>query len=479
MSLRQITIGSASMSLVSIIRMFAQFFMVPIMARFLSPADYGIVAIAMPFVLFAMMFSDAGISVSLVKTTSKNIREWSTSFWLTIVLGSVLAIIICLIGLGISIVLSEPKLFSIISCLSLIIVLQSIATVPGAALQQEYKFTTVAIIDIFSTLLSLYSAYLAASNNLGAWALVIQQLIYYLSKLTFTVLCSSFRPNFVFQISTIKEHLIFGRDLLGNNFVGFLKQSIGNMIVGRVLGTSQVGIYSMASQFSDLPNRLVSGPLQLILYMRISHLKENLELVSRLFLFITRVVSILVIPLIGMMGVAHQPIFTLLLSEKWAAAGHVFFLLAPAAAIQTVSALRNTIAMAYNRTDILLKQSIEVTIISLVLMAIFVTYGLEAIVISVVIFSILYTPRALIQILPLVGISLREYVRTITIPFICTAICILLYLFSTLYAGHSDAIEFGIAIMLGCLSLIFSVFLQWRILKIDMLYLRENVSKAS
>lgn len=479
MSLRQITIGSASMSLVSIIRMLAQFFMVPIMARFLSPSDYGIVAIAMPFVIFAMMFSDAGISVSLVKTTTKNIREWSTGFWLTIGLGSILALIICLIGLIISIALSESALFPIISCLSLIIILQSIATVPGAALQQEYKFTTVSIIDIFSTLVSLYSAYLSASNNLGAWALVIQQLVYYTSKLLFTSLCSSFRPNLVFQLSAIKEHLIFGRDLLGNNFIGFIKQSLGNIIIGRILGTSQVGILTMASQFSDLPNRLVSGPLQLILYMRIAHLKENTEVVKRLFLFITRVVSILVVPLIGMMGIAHEPIFTLLLSEKWASSGYIFFLLAPAAAIQTVSALRNTIAMAYNRTDILLRQSIETTIVSLILMAIFVWYGLEYVVASAVIFSILYAPRALIQILSLIQIPLDQYIRTILLPFIATAICILIYLFSVQFTGKSDLIKFGIAFTLGISCLFSSILFQWKILKSDLVYLKENVSKAS
>ena len=93
MSLKKLVFDTAAMSSVNVLRILAQFIAVPILSRLLSPADYGIVAIAMPFILFAMMLADAGIGMSLVRTPPTEREEWSTCFWLTVLFGSILAMI--------------------------------------------------------------------------------------------------------------------------------------------------------------------------------------------------------------------------------------------------------------------------------------------------------------------------------------------------------------------------------------------------
>ena len=229
------------MSSVTILRMLVQILILPVLARFLSPTHYGVVALAMPFVLFAMALSDAGMSASLIRSKTHNDAEWSTGFWVVTGLGLLLALILTGVGFAGSFFLAEPLLFPVVAALSLTILLQSIATVPGTKLQQNNQFGTIAKIDILSMLISLISALTSAYCGWGVWALVTQQVAHFATKMIMTLLLSKFRPRMVFHIPLIHHHLIFGRDMLGVNFINFIRQSVNSVIIGKILGTAQIG----------------------------------------------------------------------------------------------------------------------------------------------------------------------------------------------------------------------------------------------
>src|SRR5271166_4626757 len=91
MSLRGFIVDTATMSSVNVLRLLTQFLVVPVLARFLSPTDYGLVGLAMPFLFFAMIIADAGVGMSLVRTPADDRGVWSTCFWLSVLLGFALA----------------------------------------------------------------------------------------------------------------------------------------------------------------------------------------------------------------------------------------------------------------------------------------------------------------------------------------------------------------------------------------------------
>ncbi|MDB5492392.1 MAG: lipopolysaccharide biosynthesis protein [Micavibrio sp.] len=461
MSLRQFTIGSASMASVSILRMLTQLFIIPALARFLTATDYGIVAIAMPFVLFGMMFADAGISGSLIRTSSRNVAEWSTSFWLTIMLGSGLSLALVGVGYLISLFLNEPPLFPIIAALSSIVFFQAIATVPGASLQQHNKFTIIAGVEITSMFLSLAGTYVAATHGWGAWSLVVQQIIQFATRFILTLIFSPFRPHAVFQISAIRDHLLFGRNMLGNSFVTFMRQSLTNTIIGKQLGTAPVGIFTMGALFSDLPNRVVSGPIQQVIYPRMAQMRDDPAAIRLLFLFLTRLIAILIFPAVGMLAVAHKPVFTLLLSEKWQQSGLIFMILAPAAAVQTVIAMKGTIAMALGRTDIMMRQSWELSILALVLLFCAVSFGIEAVAVAATLAAVLYAPRALLQITRLINLPVRDFIGVITVPAITTIAGITLYAIITAILPLTNWEAFAVAFFIGLTALMAAFFVQF------------------
>lgn len=472
MSLRQVTIGSIAMSSVGILRMVVQMAVIPVLARYISPHDYGIMAIAMPFVLFAMIFSDAGISSSLIKSEDKKISEWSTSFWLVVIIGASLSLIITIAGYILSVVMNQDVLFPLIAFLSTSILLQSFATVPGAALQQQHRYTTIAYIEIASIFLSLISTVLAAINGYGVWSLAVQQVVHFSVKLILTMICSKFRPHCIFKIKEIIDHLKFGRDMLGSNFIYFIRQSAINTVMGRLLGPAPLGIYSMASLFSDLPTRIISGPLQVVLYPRMARLKETVSSIKAIYVFISRILSIIVVPSIGMIAIAHEPIFTIVLSEKWQQAGHIFMILAPAGILQSVTALRGTILMGLGKTDIIFRQSVVSTFIMLLFFIIFVQFGLEWASIAISISSFIAIPLFLYQVFPLINLSFKEYIKAVMTPMALTILAIIIYLDIELF-HFSDWEKFAVAFALGSAVFLLSILLQFKQIKSEIQNLRH------
>lgn len=412
------------MSLVNVLRLFAQFFALPLLARRLSPSDYGVVGMALPFLAFTMMIADTGMGMSLLGSSGSNRRVWSTCFWLSVLLGMGLAAVLGSLAPLASLVFHEPRLGPIIMALALVVIAETATTIQMTMLQQKHRFHVVALIEIVSILSGIGMAVAIALHGGGAWALVGQQLTYFVLRLIVTTVASPFRPLLVLDLRAAREHLAFGRDFLGVNFIAFFSRSMDNLVIGRAIGAAAVGVYAMTFQFIRLPLMLVTGPLQYVLFAQLSAIKNDKAAVRRLFLILTRGLAVLGFPLIGMVAAAHRPIFELLLSQKWAASGELFVILAPVSALQQLTALSGTIVLGLGRTDIQLRTASEFGVIWLTTLMISVWHGLEWTAVAYSCAVILYTPRSLMLALRLIECPVRLYVRALLVPALATFACI-------------------------------------------------------
>ena len=462
MSLRKLVFGTAAMSSVNVLRLVAQFFALPILSRILSPKDYGLVAIAMPFVTFAMVLADSGVGMSLVRTSANERGIWSTSFWLSVFLGLVLALIMAACAPLVAHIFEEPRLTSIIVTLAFVVLAQSICTIPGASLQQHHRFKLIAGIEVVSVSCGIGLAVFVALHGGGAWALVGQQVGFFASRLTLTLSFSPFRPLMLVNWRGLREHLIFGRNVLGVNILGFFARSLDNLIIGKILGAAPVGIYAMAFQFVRLPFMLVTGPLQYVLYAQLAAIKGDGEAVRRMFLFLTRALAILVFPAMCMVGVAHGPFFRLLLSQKWASSSTLFMLVAPVGALQAITALGGTVIMALGRTDIQLRTTIEFGILWVIALLTGAHFGLNAIAIAYDCAVLLYFPRSISFTLPLVRCCIPAYLGVIATPVLITAGTVSVFWLITREVPLNDWRQLGLAALLGGAAVVASALLQLR-----------------
>lgn len=427
MSLRTLIVGTAAMSSVNMLRILAQVLVIPVLSRLLSPSDYGLVGIAMPFVLFAMMLADAGIGMSLIRTPATERDEWSTCFWVSVLFGVALALIVGGLGKGVAIVFGEPALSGMVTLLAVTVLLQAVFLIPRAAQQQKHQFGVIAATEITAIALGMVTAVTIAVCGGGAWSLVGQQVAFFGVRVVLTVWLSPFRPLMRMKGHLLKGHVAFSRDVLANNVLLFFTQSLDNLVIGKVLGSAAVGIYAMAFQFARLPMMLISGPLQYVLYAQLAKFKDNTEAVGQAFFAVTRGLAIVVFPAVGMVAAAHQAVFDLLLSAKWASAGYLFMLVAPACALQAVTAIGGTVRMVLGRTDIMLKTTVEFGLLRLVTLVLAVRLGLEWTAFSYNVAVFLYCPRSLMLILPIVGGTFASYFRVVVVPITVTLACIAVF----------------------------------------------------
>ena len=465
MSLRKIALGTAAMSSVSVLRLLAQFMVVPILSRLLSPEDYGVVAMAMPFVLFTMIFTDGGMGQSLVRADSNKAEVWSTSFWLTILLGLGFGLFIALLAPLAAMFFNEDRLLPIILALSALVVFQAGATIPEAVLRQRHKFGTIAATEMSAVAAGIGTAVVMGMHGFGAWALVGQQLALYILRFVMTFWFSGFRPRFIYSFQEVKEHLLFGRDVIGANLINYVGQTSDSFVVGKFLGSAVLGIYSMAFLFVRLPLRMIAGPLQYVIYAHLSPLRHDIELMRRIFLLLTRVLSILLYPSIGLVAAAYHPVFTLLLSEKWAQSGHLFMIAAPAGALMAVTGLRATFLLALGQTQQQLRTTLEASLVQVFALCVSVYFGVTWVVVAFSVSAFLYFPRAMMLMLPLIECSFAQYLRAMFWPVSTTIAAIVMYDAIVAVSVLSDVQQVLVGGILGCVAMASSIVPQYGILR--------------
>jgi PST family polysaccharide transporter len=375
-----------------------------------------------------MMIADAGVGMSLVRSAPLTDRvTWSTSFWLILLIGSGLALLPIAFAPFAAHFFGEPNLQQVLIVLSYTIVAQAVAVIPGAALQKLQRFSTIAAIEMTSVVLGIAAAVVTGLAGAGFWALVVQQVVFFTCRLVLTFYSSPFRPHLTFDLPRIKSHVVFGRDVIASNMVTYLTGSVDNLVIGHVLGSSAVGLYSMAMQFIRLPIIVVAGPLQYVLYSHMAAIKDNLPAIRRTFLLVTRVLGIVIFPSLGMVAAAHFAFFTIVLSEKWSESSMIFMILASAGSLQTMMALGGDIMLIMQRTDLRLRTTIEFGLIWVCALVISVSYGIYWVAIAYNCAVLLYFPRVLWLLLSLIECPIKEYLKAMMVPALGTFASIAIY----------------------------------------------------
>ncbi len=418
MSLKQIASGAALISSINIIRLLLQTLSIPLLAHFLSPEDYGLSAIAMPIISFGMMLAQSGLGTSLVRADKNEVKAWHSCFWISIGFGLILTAIVAAASPLVGILANDARMGPILAALAFTIAVQTASVIPSAALQQNCRYGTTATIEIISLVTGICVAILCAIDGLGVWSLIWQQLSSCLARTILTTVASPYRCRAVFCISSAKSHLIFGWHILGANMALFVGRSIESIFIGRLLGPSALGIYSMAYQLAKIPFLLVGGPIQYVIYPHITDIKHNPDKLNSLFLLTTRLVASILIPSVGLAIFASETIFNFMLPEAWSHAATIFKIIAPAATLQALVGVTNTFLMGIGRTEIQIRLAAQSALIGLVGVLLSAWYGLTAMSITYSIFSIVFSLRSINIYLPLLGCPVLKYLKTFFKPSI-------------------------------------------------------------
>ncbi|HEY8614650.1 oligosaccharide flippase family protein [Phenylobacterium sp.] len=378
-TLHRTSLGALALTGASALRLGLQFAMLPILARLIGPAEYGLVALAMPFILLANVLSDGGMGYALGRQQAVSRDQESTVFWLSAGLGLALSLGCVAAAWPMGALLNQPRLPLLIVALSPILLINSLTTVSNGRIIREGRFGIFAAGDLISTVASALTALAAALAGWGAWALVAQQLVLWICKLAWVSSRAGAPIRLHYRFEEAKGLLAFGAQTIGAILADFVSRNLDSLIVGGVLGATMLGFYAMAYQIVRAPDMLISGPFYLYIFTAVARTANGASKAAMQDLATSalRLGATFLAPVFVGLALVADLAVKLVLGDKWYDAIGPLRILAGAGFFFCMCSIMATTFMGLGKTAQRLKLSILLGVVVVGAVAAVVRFGLE------------------------------------------------------------------------------------------------------
>lgn len=334
-----------------------------ILARLLTPKDFGLLAMVVVFTNLVMIFRDFGLTAALVQRKEITDEHLSSSFWVNVLTGLFLALLLAALSPAIAYFYGENKLTSIIMVLASTFFISSFGIIQTALFTKELNFKSLAIVEILAVAISGAVAIILAFYGFGVLSLVWQQVILSIVTVVLLWTFSRWRPRFLFKWQLIKELLGFGLNLTGFNFVNYFARNLDNLLIGKFLGSVALGFYDLAYRLLLFPLSNISSVIGRVMFPSLSAIQDDKNKVCDVYLKTTRYIAAITFPLmIGLLVVAPQFI-RVIFGSQWERSIFLVQILALVGLIQSIIATVGWIYQSQGRTDIMFRWGLFTVII--------------------------------------------------------------------------------------------------------------------
>lgn len=291
-----------------------------VLARLLSPQDFGVVAIAMVAWGVIRLFGNTGIGSKLIQQQSDIERYASAAFWLNLLIALCLFLFTTTIAPFVASFYNNPLLKPILVVLGLGFFLNGFGSIHSVLLIKELDFKKKVLVDITISLIINIIAIIMASTGYGVWSLIIPQVfcspirVYALWKIC------PWRPSLQFRILHWKRIITFGKYVLGSDMLRYVNLNADYAIIGRFLGLFELGIYTFAYRLARFPVENIVWVMTSVAFPAFSKLQNDLNRLREVFLKMLNLLSLITFPLfIGLLSMANE-LVPVVFGEKWNAA---------------------------------------------------------------------------------------------------------------------------------------------------------------
>jgi succinoglycan exporter len=305
-----------------------KFVTVPVLARLLTPEEFGIVAVAQTVVLFLTMVGGAGLAAALVVERSEDETTIHSVFWANSAMAMAMAGALYAFAEPLSTLMGAPGGGDVVKVMALIIPIQLCGDVAYALLARRMAFDKDAFWSVLSESVGAVSAVVLALSGWGLWALVAQLFISATLRLGGLFCATHYRPRFMFSFARIRALWGYSAGLMGSEIFNFVTFQSPLVIVSRFLGVAEAGAYSAANRFASIPNQVVLAALMGVLFPTFSHIADDAERRARALFLSTQVCSLVLAPMMFGIWAIAEPGMYVIFGRQWAWAWPVLGLLA-------------------------------------------------------------------------------------------------------------------------------------------------------
>lgn len=356
-----------------------------ILARLLVPSEFGLIGMLTIFTALSQAILDGGFGSALIQKKESNQTDSSSIFYINILIGILLAITLILGAPLIASFYQQPILAPMLRVLSLSLIINSFSLVQTSLLTKNMDFKAQFKVQFLAISLSGLIGITLAYLGYGVWSLVIQSVTNYLFRAILLWLISNWRPTREFSWSSLKNMFSFGSKLLFSSLLYTFFNNIYEAFIGKVYSVTEVGYFTRASTFETAATMATSQPIDQVTFPALAPLQDNDIVLKQAYRKAIKLSQFLHFPLmIGLITVA-QPLFLLILTEKWAPSIPYFQLLCVVGLLTPLQNLNLNILKVKGRSDLVFKLEIIKRFNLIVAIAITFRWGIMALIIGKVI----------------------------------------------------------------------------------------------
>jgi PST family polysaccharide transporter len=321
-----------------------------ILARLLTPQDYGLIGMVAVIIGFVSIFKDLGLSSATIQRAEINTVQISTLFWINVGLSVAVMLVCVAIAPLVVIFYHEPRLRLITAVYGIGFLLGGLTVQHEALLRRQMRFAALSIAEILALSASVLTAITLAWYGAGYWALVSSQLSLSLVYLIAIWKLCSWIPGLPARNSGVRSMLAFGGNLTGFSVINYFSRNLDNMLIGKFWGSQQLGLYAKAYQLLLLPIDQINSPISAVAIPALSRLADSPERYREAYRRIMEKVAILTMPGIALMMATSDWMVRIVLGPQWMQASSIFALLGIAGLIQPIAGTAGWLMITQNRT---------------------------------------------------------------------------------------------------------------------------------
>lgn len=347
-----------------------QFIVSIVLARILTPEDYGLLAIVMVFVTLANVFIQTGISTALIQNKQTKEEDYSTIFFVNFFISIVLYVLLYVSAPLIGKVYENEQLVLMLRVISVILLFGAYSSIVNARLNKELRFGIILKRSLISCTISGVIGIFLALVGAGIWALMVQQIMVYLLEAVIFYATVRWIPKLYFQKGRAKELIGFGWKLTLASFIDALYKELRSVLIGKKYTPDVLGYYNRARQFPQLLVTNINGAISAVMLPVLSGYQDEKQKLKSIMRRSIKTSTFIVFPLLAGLAAIAPALVKILLTEKWMPCVPILQLLCVNMMFYPIHTANLQAINAVGRSDIYLKLEVLKKTVEVIILAI-------------------------------------------------------------------------------------------------------------
>lgn len=342
-----------------------QFIAMAILARLLSPSDFGLMGMVMVVIGFARAFADMGVSNAIIHRQDVTRDQLSSLYWLNIFAGIIVFCVTCALTPSIAGFYREPRLLNLLYLTATIFLVTPFGQQFQILLQKELKFNRLTKIEITSSIANSTVAIACAFLSFGVFSLILGQLAGASAKVALLINTgwSNWRPGFHFSKGDLEGYLSFGLYQMGDKMVHYLNSNLDYLLIGAMFGAKSLGYYTLAYSLIIRPSSMINPVITKVAFPLFSRIQNELDLLKRGYLKTLQMLSTVNFPMMAGLAAVAPAAVPVIFGEQWLPSVILIQILAIVGLLRSTGNPVGSLVLAKGRADLAFKFNLAFTVI--------------------------------------------------------------------------------------------------------------------